>query len=295
MFLAGCRTPSLPRPAPRLEARQGDEIIAAGELFHTGTRVVTWMDPGGYDAHPGAQPRNPRRVSSKPAKGAPSQNGELAALQGTVDQFVLHYDGCGLSKLCFKVLRERGLSVHFLLDLDGTVYQTLDLRARALHATTSNDRSIGVEIANLGAYPPGEAKVLAGWYKYDARGEPSIKVPAAAGDPMIRTKNFVGRPARFSPLRGAVQRKTLVQYDFTPEQYTALAKLTAALCRVFPGLKCDYPRDAAGRLVAEKLSEKELARYQGVLGHFHIQTNKIDPGPALQWDTLINEARQLAK
>ncbi|MFM7103835.1 MAG: hypothetical protein ACKO3N_22045, partial [Verrucomicrobiota bacterium] len=31
--------------------RQGDEIIACGRLFHTGTPVVTWLDPGGYDAY----------------------------------------------------------------------------------------------------------------------------------------------------------------------------------------------------------------------------------------------------
>ena len=31
--------------------RKGDEIIVAGQLFHTGTKVVTWMDPGGYDAY----------------------------------------------------------------------------------------------------------------------------------------------------------------------------------------------------------------------------------------------------
>src|SRR4051812_27435652 len=31
--------------------RKGDEIVVAGQLFHTGTRVITWMDPHGYDAY----------------------------------------------------------------------------------------------------------------------------------------------------------------------------------------------------------------------------------------------------
>ena len=31
--------------------RQGDEIVAAGQLFHTGTRVVLWLDPPNYDAY----------------------------------------------------------------------------------------------------------------------------------------------------------------------------------------------------------------------------------------------------
>jgi hypothetical protein len=45
----GCRTvpskASVPGP--------GDEIIMAGQRFHTGTRVITWMEPGGYNAYHG--------------------------------------------------------------------------------------------------------------------------------------------------------------------------------------------------------------------------------------------------
>src|SRR5579864_2042811 len=45
---AGCST--MPK-AGKLEPRKGDEIVAAGQFFHTGTPVVLWMDPGGYDAY----------------------------------------------------------------------------------------------------------------------------------------------------------------------------------------------------------------------------------------------------
>jgi hypothetical protein len=38
-------------PAGKPEPRTGDEIVVAGQMFHTGTRVVLWMDPGGYDAY----------------------------------------------------------------------------------------------------------------------------------------------------------------------------------------------------------------------------------------------------
>src|SRR5262245_43453849 len=51
---------------------------------------------------------------------------DLDALRKVVDQFVIHYDVCGTSRACFRVLHDtRGLSVHFLLDVDGTIYQTL--------------------------------------------------------------------------------------------------------------------------------------------------------------------------
>jgi N-acetylmuramoyl-L-alanine amidase len=72
-----------------------------------------------------------------------------------------------------------------------------------------------------------------------------------------------------------------------------LTHLTAALCRVLPNIVCDYPRDSLGKLALQKLPDEELRHYRGLLGHFHIQTNKVDPGPAFQWDRVINGARRL--
>ncbi len=92
---------------------------------------------------------------------------------------------------------------------------------------------------------------------------------------------------------GTIQGQILRQYDFTDRQYDSLIRLTATLCKLFPGIHCDYPRDAAGAVVRAKLADAELMRYQGILGHYHVQTNKVDPGPAFQWDRLITGARSL--
>jgi len=316
LLLGGCH---LARPRTFVP-RKGDEIVVAGRLFHTGTKVVTWMDPGGYDAYrverrfsPIAESgwestaaavkglRTPNRYGMRKDRLTPEEiekvrggGWDLPTLQRVVDQFVLHYDVCGISKSCFNVLHDhRGLSIHFMLDLDGTIYQALDLKERAWHATTSNDRSIGIEIANMGAYPPAEAKPLEEWYRPDAQGKPVITIPERLGDPMLHTPGFVGRPARPDPVTGDIQDTSLVQYDLTPQQYAALIKLTAALCKVFPQIACDYPRDASGALIPRKLPDEDLARFKGVLGHYHIQTNKTDPGPALQWPKVINGARRL--
>ena len=48
-----------------------------------------------------------------------------------------------------------------------------------------------------------------------------------------------------------------------------------------------------GRLVTRKLPDEELERYRGLLGHYHIQANKVDPGPAFQWDAVVEGAREL--
>src|SRR5690606_32511352 len=120
LLLGGCH---LARPRTFVP-RQGDEIVVAGRLFHTGTRVITWMDPGGYDAY-----RVERRFSPLAESGwaqsqeqvkeldGPNRFGlrrqglsaeelervrgggwDLPTLQRVVDQFVLHYDACGISR-----------------------------------------------------------------------------------------------------------------------------------------------------------------------------------------------------
>src|SRR5215471_9492277 len=289
--LAGCAT--APPPGAH-EARTGDEIVVAGQFIHTGTPVVLWMDPGGYDAYrverrfspiekadwghstqEVEELRWPNRFSMRQADLTDADiervrggGWDLPLLQKVVDQFVIHFDVCGTSRQCFNILQDhRDLSVHFMLDLDGTIYQTLDLKERAWHATTSNTRSVGIEIANMGAYGPEEPSPLEKWYAQDATGGTRISIPHEFGDGGIRTKHFVGHPARPSLVHGTIQGRDLVQYDFTPEQYQALTKLTAALCKIFPKMQCDYPHDTEGKLLNHKLPDDELSRYQGVLGH----------------------------
>jgi N-acetyl-anhydromuramyl-L-alanine amidase AmpD len=319
MFAAGCQTTHRPGTLTR---RTGDEIVVAGRFVHTGTPVVLWMDPGGYDAYRVERRfssfdesgwetskfkvkdlSSPNRYNVRRAPLTPEQlervrggGWDLALLEEVVDQFVIHYDASGTSRQCFKVLHDvRGLSVHFMLDLDGTIYQTLDLKERAWHATSSNTRGIGIEIANIGAYPTNQADALAKWYKSDPDGKPYIVIPAEFDPSGVRTPGFIPRPARAQPITGRIQDQELVQYDFTPQQYAALIKLTAALCKVFPKLICDYPKNSDGTVVTHALPDSELERYQGVLGHYHIQTNKTDPGPAFQWNVVIDGARELMR
>lgn len=315
IFAGGCAISPIPGTKVK---RHGDEIVAAGQFFRTGAPVVLWMDPNGYDAY-----RVERRFSSlEDANWEKSQEEvsylntpnrynirdenlteeqleqvrgggwDLPLLQEVVDQFVLHYDVAGTARHCFDILHDRrGLSVHFLLDLDGTIYQTLDLKERAWHATISNGRSIGIEIANMGAYGANEKDPFDQWYQTDENGETTITIPERFGDGGILTENFVGHPARNEPVVGTIQGRELTQYDLTPEQYASLVKLTAALCEIFPKINCDYPRDESGNLITHKLPDEDLENYQGVLGHFHIQTNKVDPGPAFQWDYVLENAR----
>jgi N-acetylmuramoyl-L-alanine amidase len=317
----GCAAVRPGSPAPRT----GDEIVVCGRLYHTGAPVVLWTDPGGYDAYRVerrfvpweqagwtataadkklAQPeRFGLRYGGVPGKGGLTQSDidrvrgggwDLPTLQRTVDQFVLHYDAAGTSRTCFRILHDvRGLSVHFMLDLDGTIYQTLDVKERAWHATVSNDRSVGIEIANIGAYPPGETGPLDRWYSRDAHGT-RLTIPPALDGGGVRTPGTL-RPARDRPITGAIQGRELVQYDLTPQQYESLIRLTATLCTVLPQIRCDCPRDDSGVPLDRALSADDLAAFKGILGHHHIQTNKTDPGPALDWDRVVHGAKSLMR
>lgn len=321
LLCAGCARPQTKGnkngPGEPL-ARTGDEVMIAGRLFHTGAPVVLWTDPGGYDAYrverrfvppdkasweetvkQGGGPATPNRYGDRRGNLTDAQiarireNGwDLATLQQVVDQIVVHYDVAGTSRNCFRILHDvRGLSVHFMIDLDGTIYQTLDVKERAWHATTSNDRSVGIEMANIGAYAPNEDAPFERWYRTSFSGRTEVRIPSEGGG--VRTAGFVGHPARNDPVRGEIQGRELIMYDFTPEQYASLTMLTATLCKVLPKVRCDYPRDDAGNLITHKLPDDQLAAYSGLLGHYHIQQNKADPGPAMQWDSVVNGARKV--
>jgi len=309
MMITGCAT----TPGTPAE-RSDDEIIVAGERFHTGTRVVLWTDPQGYDAYREAQwfeqsdtegetsadDDSPNHYSVRTAdywsddQVARFRRGSwtLDELRRVVDKFVIHYDVAGTSRRAFDVLQKRGLSAHFLLDLDGTIYQTMDLKEAAWHASHANDQAIGVEIANMGAWQRDSNHPLDDWYERDETGKLRVTIPPHRGDGGLLRPDQVLRPARHEPIYGSINGNELIQYDFTPQQYEALVKLTAALTRIFPKLELQYPTNDEGELLtAHPLTPEETDNFQGIIGHHQFEQNKVDPGPAFQWDDFMRRVR----
>lgn len=290
-MLSGCVTPD-------------SFIVVCGQRIPCEARVITFLDPQGFDAQqercafsdavlptrPSSGTNTPRRYGVRSMEGVstdvPDTGLDLAALQARVDQFVVHYDACHDSTQCFEVLQDqRGLSVHFMLDLDGTIWQTLDLEHRARHATKANDRSIGIEIAQIGAYA--EATKLARLYATDERGQTWLQVPRRdAGRGFLRT-GCVVPTARSGLFAGQINGRALIQHDFTAAQYASLAALVRSLRKVFPRIEAAFPVDVQGHVVDRCLTDAEFASFSGVLGHFHIQAEKSDPGVAFDWTALL--------
>jgi N-acetylmuramoyl-L-alanine amidase len=243
----------------------GTSIIVAGQPFEVGRPVVLWRDPQGFNAYQtrcidqngGCCDGESKRYGVR--KGV--DDGSLDELQKNVSQLVLHFDGCVNSRSCFKSMHNRprpsgagcGLSAHFMIDADGTIYQTLDLVERAFHAEEANSDSIGVEICNRGRVDRSE------W----------PKLPP----------DYATRPTREVIINGDHHEA----YEFRPEQYDAIIALTRTLLRVFPKIKPIIP-EIDGRPIMDTLTDP-LA-FSGILGHLHIEKKKWDPG-ALDWHRIL--------
>lgn len=136
------------------------------------------------------------------------------------------------------------LSVHFIVDQLGEIYQCADTEARCAHAYGNegdgNSYGIGIEIINRGH---GTA-------------------PSKGFERSVRTELI---------------HKRLVTYgDFFPAQVTAVIALNAALCSAY-SLPMHVPhRD--GDVYPTALPAAYRERFRGILGHLHLELGKPDPG-----------------
>jgi hypothetical protein len=257
-------------------------LIIGGQVFNVDAPVVNWRE-NGWDATserciptrtesappclPAAGGRHvpygnlpipyTARYSTRPSLRSPKWNGgknpSYEAVRATIKQFVVHHDGCSSADMCFNVLQnERGLSCHFLLDNDGTIYQTIDLGLMAYHAADWNLYSIGVELCNRG----------------DAFKEPNYYASGRAG-PRRDTRNC------------KINGHTIKSFDYTPAQYDAFRRLCRELLKLFPNLPAEYPQSSPGEQAWETLHNAgvERERYAGYIGHYHLTAQKWDPGP----------------
>ncbi len=216
-----------------------------------------YMTQAGGCTGPTAKNRGPRRFSTRPALRR-MPNPSLSAVQAVIKKFVLHHDGVNSSQVCMNVLHnERGLSCHFLIDNDGTIYQTLDLALMGYHAAAFNSDSIGVEFCNRGILD-----------------NPDYYATAAVKHPISDDYFINGHKMK--------------SFDFTPQQYEAFYMLSGALVKHLPNLALEYPRDpqlpakpawgTVGPVTAEGDS-LPMPSFAGFCGHYHLTTRKWDPGP----------------
>jgi hypothetical protein len=196
-------------------------------------KVILWDDVDGFKANKGCYTDLSGKEDRKPT------------------MFVNHWDVCLSAESCATVLNKRGISVHFLIDNDGTIFQMLDTQHKAWHAGISkgvggNPKGIGVEISN--AY----------YLKYQ--------------DWYVRN-GFGERPVQE---HGYVHGRTLDSFtDFYPVQLEALKALWKA-CHVGVGIPLDYPKNSSGHIETGVHKECERGKFHGICNHYNFTKNKID-------------------
>jgi N-acetyl-anhydromuramyl-L-alanine amidase AmpD len=242
------------------------KIWVAGVGFDIDAKVVRWDEGPRFNgtvhacvnpSHPcadGIRPYSdkaknyrPNRYAMRPALRRYRDNPPLDATQAVIRQFILHHDGCASAAMCFNVLHnERGLSCHFLMDNDGTIYQTMDLSLMAYHAGGFNTHSVGIEICNRG----------------DAK-----------RDPYYYSKKNQKRETTTVRIHGHIYQC----FQYTPGQMDAMQALVKAVNRALPNVPLEYPQDTPGHQAWGELPN--VAQFAGVLGHYHTTRRKWDPGP----------------
>jgi len=94
-------------------------------------------------------------------------------------------------------------------------------------------------------------------------------------------------------MSGEIHGRQLEQTAYTDAQYKAMIRLTAALCDIFPKMRCDYPRNPDGSLLTTVMPEEDWQAFGGLVGHYHLTTNKIDPGPAFDFEYITSRAQEI--
>ena len=193
-------------------------------------KVVLWSERGGFKAENGAY----YDYTGRPLR--------------RVRYFVNHWDVCLSAASCARVLDKRGISVHFLIDNDGTIYQTLDMQHAAFHAGSSrtNRASVGVEISN--AY----------YLKYQ--------------DTYVK-RGFGKRPI----VDGAwVHGSKLEPFlDFYPVQIEALKALWKAI-HDSAEVPYEVPIGQFGKTSTKYEQDVPYGKFSGFVSHYHISKRKID-------------------
>ena len=206
--------------------------------------VILWDEPDGLKIEPGRY----------------YDYGGLEERRPTM--FVNHWDVCLSAESCERVLNKRGISVHFCLDNDGTIYQLLDTQHGAWHCSKSagNKKSIGIEISN--AY----------YLKYQ-----DWYVSHGFGERPIQENGWV---------HGKKQDPFLWFY---PRQIEALKALWKAV-NIGLGIPLDYPKNSDQTFCETVHKDCERGTFNGFCNHYNFTKGKIDCA-GLQLPDLLEEIR----
>lgn len=174
---------------------------------------------------------------------------------GLIDLVILHDSRTHTAREAFNNLARRHKSTHFVVDYDGTVYQTLDLGWEADHTDISSvdRRSVSVDLVNpvTTERPP----------MHEGADE-------AHRRPLSNFVHIHGREHQ--------------HWGYTKAQWTSMLALIEGLVARLPALTPDLPLTEGGEVVMTSLPA-HAESFKGVLGHLHVSRRALDPGAGFDW------------
>ena len=191
---------------------------------------------------------------------------DLNELGEVVRMAVLHADVLDDIETAFHVLHSKGLSSHFGIDFDGTIYQMLDPLHVAFGAAEVNPISIQIDLNN--------------------RMHNLLKEPQAPPYPRDhRRSRKMQSPRHKRPLSAPeiINGKPYKTYGYTEAQYRSLVTLLRTLAGVFKDLELDFPAPSAQ---GSHEWADEYEDFRGIVAHFHLTPRRWDPGPGFNWKRL---------
>lgn len=194
-------------------------------------KVVLWDEDGGLECEPGTYTSYAGKPDRKP------------------HYFVNHWDVCLSSQSMAKVISMRGISIHYGIDNDGTIYQLLDTQHAAWQAGGRkwNHDSIGLELANA-YYPKYQS-----WYEKNGFGS----------RPVVKKGEAVCHGSSLGEHLG-----------FYPIQIEAAKALWKAVHNALDiPLECPT---SAGKMISTVDPRCEASKFEGFINHYNLTRRKID-------------------
>lgn len=167
-----------------------------------------------------------------------------------IDACIIHWDVTSSAQKTYKVLRSAGLSSHFCVDSDGTIYQYADPKDITFHCGKLNSRTIGIDINSLvyTKYAPRYVKKGLG------------RRPVITGHYHRRKKTILG------------------YYDV---QVVATMKLLKVLSD-FYNIPMVVPMDENNNLLTTLHEPLRKKQWKGIACHYHLTKKKWDTAGFLE-------------
>ena len=297
--------------ADRLE-RQGDEIMVCGQLYHTTTRVVLWTDPGGYDAYrvePRFAPLETRHATRQQTKSQPPRRST---------RFGLRRQGLTPAEIETGTRRRMGPADACSGSSISSSFTSMppEPASGALRCCRTGGGSPCISCStwtgrstrrSMSRKRPGTRRsptaVRSAWrlqtsglIRSRALTRSSVRISPTRPDrsssraptrPAAEPAPSVLRPSRNELVVGTIQGKQIEAIRLHSPAIRGAREARGHALQALSEDPARLPARRNGALIPHKLPDADYARYQGILGHYHVQTNKVDPGPAFQWEQFI--------